>query len=90
MVGHAGSTRLSRVMMMKPARPPDLPENPLERAELLQNMLIAHATDGAADDATYKFLRSDFMSAEATARLLPKFVRRVPGVVEVSSTVTHR
>ncbi|MCC6468731.1 MAG: abortive infection family protein [Alphaproteobacteria bacterium] len=61
--------------MMKPARPPDLPENPLERAELLQNMLIAHATDGAADDATYKFLRSDFMSAEATARLLPKFVR---------------
>jgi CBS domain-containing protein len=30
------------------------------------------------------------VASEADADLLPKFVRRVPGVVEVSSTVTHR
>ena len=30
------------------------------------------------------------VASEADADLLPKFVRRVPGVVEVSSTLTHR
>lgn len=52
-----------------------LPLNPLERALMLQNGLIANATDGAMDAEDYFALRADFMSDPRTAPLLPQFVR---------------
>jgi hypothetical protein len=55
----------------------DVPDAVLERAEMLQNMLIAHATGGgnATDDAVYKSLRAGFLSDATTRPLVPDFVR---------------
>ena len=39
----------------------DLPDTPLERAIMLQNMLIALAENGKLDDATYSQLDTEFM-----------------------------
>lgn len=53
----------------------DVPESPLARVQLLQKMLISHATGGMADDATYRQIRSTLMAEAQTKRLLPDFVR---------------
>jgi|APEBP8051072661_1049379.scaffolds.fasta_scaffold01119_9 hypothetical protein len=47
----------------------------LERAVCLQNLLIAHATGGGADDGAYRFLRGQLMESATLAVLLPKCVR---------------
>lgn len=47
----------------------------LERAICLQNLLIAHATGGGADDSEYRILRGQFMESPALSSLLPKCVR---------------
>ena len=50
-------------------------DSPVERAEYLQNMLIAEATGGGADNEHYKLLRNEFVSVQATKEVLPGFVR---------------
>jgi len=47
----------------------------LERAEYLQNLLIAEATGGNSDTEHYQELRRHFMNAPGTRELLPGFVR---------------
>ena len=46
-----------------------------EKAEYLQNMLIAVSTGGAGEDRDYKSLRQYFNENPATCEFLPKFVR---------------
>jgi hypothetical protein len=50
-------------------------ETDFDRAEYLQNMLIAHATDGEGDNLHYQELRRYFLEKPNTKRLLPRFVR---------------
>lgn len=50
-------------------------ESDFERAEYLQNMLIAQATDGTADDTDYGYLRLHFLEKPDTKDLVPRFVR---------------
>lgn len=52
----------------------EMPDHPLERAMLLQNMLIAVAENGTLDNGTYRLLRSEFMDGE-TRSLIPSFIR---------------
>ena len=56
--------------------PTDLPHEPAKRALVLQDMLIAQATDGKMDDQSYQMLRSEFMKRRDMKDLLPAFVRR--------------
>ena len=50
-------------------------QNDFERAEYLQNMLIAQATSGSADDAHYQELRQYFLDRPDTRQLVPRWVR---------------
>ncbi len=52
----------------------NLPDAPLERAVMLQNMIIALSQNGGWDEAVYLQLRNEFMEGE-TRSLLPSFVR---------------
>jgi len=52
----------------------DLP-NDVERAEYLQNMLIAQATGGAANGVHYQELRQCFLDRPDTRPLVPRWVR---------------
>lgn len=54
---------------------PELPDEPLERALALQQMLTSRATGGSLDQAAYTELRLEFMEDPATKDLLPRFVR---------------
>ena len=54
---------------------PDLPSDEAERAVYLQNLLIACATGGSANDADYAALRRHFLQEEETKALVPAFVR---------------
>ena len=54
----------------------ELPDSELERARLLENLMIGRATgDLSADNRTYEYLRGEFMRAPALKGLLPDFVR---------------
>jgi hypothetical protein len=56
--------------------PNDIPDSPLERARMLENLLIARATgDMTARTNIYEHLRSAFMGEAAHRQLLPDFVR---------------
>ena len=50
-------------------------KNDLERAQGLQNILIATATGSRGDDASYKYLRAFFIEKSSYNDLLPSFVR---------------
>lgn len=50
-------------------------ENDLERAQSLQNILIANATGGSSSNDEYKALRSHFLNNASYKELLPSFVR---------------
>jgi hypothetical protein len=50
-------------------------KNDLERAQSLQNILIATATGNTGDDASYKYLRGFFIQVASYNDLLPSFVR---------------
>ncbi len=52
----------------------DLPDTPLERAIMLQNMLISVAENGRLEIASYTKLRTEFMEG-ATRGLLPQYIR---------------
>ena len=47
----------------------------LERAVCLQDMLIARATGGGADEASYQLIRSNLLDNPHASALLPSFVR---------------
>ena len=51
----------------------EIPDNLVERAEMMEGILISRATGGAGDNGIYAQLRRDFM-ADATLRDL--FVKR--------------
>jgi hypothetical protein len=53
----------------------DIPSKTLERAEMMEGILIARATGGSGDDRVYAELRRDFMNDPRLHDLLPKFVR---------------
>lgn len=53
----------------------DIPSKALERAEMLEGIMIARATGGVGDDSVYAELRRDFMSDPRIRDLLPKFLR---------------
>lgn len=53
----------------------DLPDDPVERALVLMNLLIAKATGGNASASDYKLLRREFFENEETKALLPQYVR---------------
>lgn len=50
-------------------------ESDLERAQLMQNMLVDRATGGSGSDSDYGQLRSYFMKNSRLKNLLPGFVR---------------
>ncbi|MHB8777525.1 MAG: abortive infection family protein [Anaerolineales bacterium] len=50
-------------------------ENDFERAQYLQNLLINHATGGAAENTEYQELRQYFLDNPATKSLIPSWVR---------------
>jgi hypothetical protein len=53
----------------------DLPSGLVERARMMENLLIARATGMDADTGTYEFLRREFMGDPSLRPLLPDFVR---------------
>lgn len=53
----------------------NFPENDFEKAQILQNILIARATGSENGNADYKILRQYFYSNGRTKDLLPSFVR---------------
>lgn len=53
---------------------PDLPDTPLERALMLQNMLISLSENHGFDQATYHQLRNEFMNG-GTRPFLPSLIR---------------
>jgi len=54
----------------------ELPTDPLERATMLENLLVARATgDMTASTQDYEQLRRDFVSDPVLKALLPSFVR---------------
>ena len=61
--------------MNSPFQQTDIPDSLLEKAQMLQNMLIENATKGTMDERIYLLLRKDFMANPSTNNLLPDFVR---------------
>lgn len=53
----------------------DFPDEPLEKARMLEGLLIASVTGGDKDDTAFAILRKHFMSDPVTKKLLPSFVR---------------
>jgi hypothetical protein len=53
----------------------ELPESPLERAQMMEGILISCATGGSRDAPIYEFLRREFMADFELKELLPDFVR---------------
>lgn len=54
----------------------ELPNSPLERAAMLENLMTARATgDMTASNPVYEHLRREFMQDSAAKSLLPNFVR---------------
>ena len=54
----------------------ELPDDPVERAKFLENLMIARATgDLHASKPAYSFLRTHFINRHDTKPLLPAFVR---------------
>jgi hypothetical protein len=53
----------------------EIPDSLVERAILMQNLMIARATGQGADSAMYESLRREFIASEPLKPLLPAFVR---------------
>jgi hypothetical protein len=47
----------------------------LDRVQALQNLLVAQATGGAADNGEYLFLRKELLEHALVGSLIPRFVR---------------
>lgn len=61
----------------------------LEQAEVLCNLLIAHATGSQEDDSEYRQLRQLFMSDNNYTQLLPKFVRTSRNLYQFWGFIKH-
>lgn len=53
----------------------ELPDETIERASMLEGLLIARATGNSAEDGVYTLLRREFMADPVLKGLLPSFVR---------------
>lgn len=53
----------------------EIPDSLVERASMLEGLLVSRATGGDADNRIYEYLRREFMADGALKNLLPKFVR---------------
>lgn len=53
----------------------DVPDNALERADMMESILISRATGGDGDNQIYVFLRRYFMADPNIRDLVPRFVR---------------
>lgn len=53
----------------------DIPDSPLEKAQMLQNMLLENATSGTMDENRYLIIRNEFIRDPILNKLLPHFVR---------------
>ncbi|MES0100371.1 abortive infection family protein [Mesorhizobium sp. M0019] len=53
----------------------DLPQTMIERATMLEGVMLAAATNGAPDNAAYEKLRRDFVLRDDLKGLLPQFLR---------------
>ena len=53
----------------------ELPDKTIERASMLEGLLIAMATGNHAEDGVYTSLRREFMDDSVLKGLLPRFVR---------------
>jgi hypothetical protein len=53
----------------------DLPQSTIERATMLEGILIDSATGSSGDNAVYEHLRREFMQNDELKPLLPSFVR---------------
>ena len=58
-----------------PFQQTDIPDTPLEKVQMLQNMLVENATTGNMDERIYLLLRKEFMTNSSVKDLLPDFVR---------------
>jgi hypothetical protein len=66
---------LSLYFVGHPMHEAELPNDPVERALGLQELLVSHATGGKESDPIYRLLRREFMDRQDTCELLPSFVR---------------
>lgn len=62
-------------MVSWPLNPIEIPDTLLEKAQMLQNMLVENATNGNMNERIYLLLRQEFMSNPPIRDLLPDFVR---------------
>ncbi|NTE60125.1 abortive infection family protein [Agrobacterium fabrum] len=53
----------------------NLPESMIERATMLEGILVDRATGGSGENALYEYLRREFMQNDEFKNLLPSFVR---------------
>ncbi len=53
----------------------DMPDSPIERVRLLENIMIEAATSPAKDEAMYQALRAELIQDYELKPLLPEFVR---------------
>lgn len=63
--------------------------NDLERAQYLQNLLIAHSTGNAADNGEYQTVRRAILGNAETADLLPGFVRTCRDLAQFWSFIKY-
>lgn len=65
------------------------PPSHIEQAEVLEGLLIACATGGAADDSKYQFIRRELMGEPILGDLLPPFVRTYRNLSAFWSYIKH-
>lgn len=54
---------------------PEIPDDLVERARMLEQIMVTSCTGGTRDETNYKALRSSFIGDESLKTLLPAFVR---------------
>ena len=67
----------------------EMPEEAVERASMLEGLLIATATGNHAEDRIYTLLRREFMADSTLKSLLPSFVRTNRGLGAFWEFIKH-
>jgi len=62
----------------------------LEKAEYLQNLLVAQATGGTGDEVHYKLLRSYFLNNPSVSELTPDFIRSNRELFQFWNFIKHK
>jgi len=68
----------------------DIPDSPVERAMMLEGVIIDFATGGGCQDAVYEELRREFMQNNEWKDLLPDFVRAHRSLKSIWSYIKER